>query len=88
MAKDKHLQKVIAQISAIDPVVALDLEALTACLARSIAREEAARRRRSQRADAAEQDRAGVGVRSADAARQLVRRLAVADRRPGRACRR
>jgi signal peptide peptidase SppA len=40
MAKDKHLQKVIAQISAIDPVVALDLEALTGCLARAIAREE------------------------------------------------
>ncbi|MGJ5036586.1 S49 family peptidase [Bradyrhizobium sp. HKCCYLRH3059] len=40
MAKDKHLQKVIAQISAIDPVVALDLEALTGCLARAVAREE------------------------------------------------
>ncbi|WP_315759313.1 S49 family peptidase [Bradyrhizobium sp. SZCCHNRI2007] len=42
MAKDKHLQKVIAQISAIDPVVALDLESMTGCLARAIARAEQA----------------------------------------------
>jgi signal peptide peptidase SppA len=42
MAKHVKLRHVIAQITAIDPVVAIELSAMTDCLARAIAREEAA----------------------------------------------
>jgi signal peptide peptidase SppA len=41
MRKDKQLQKVMAQIAAVDPAVALELSAMTECLVRAIAREEA-----------------------------------------------
>jgi hypothetical protein len=86
MAKEKRakLRQVVAQIAAIDPVVAIELSAMTDCLVRSIAREDALPRHH-QRSDPAEQDRADLGLRPADAARQLVRLLAVRHRRAGRA---
>jgi signal peptide peptidase SppA len=42
MAKHDKLRHVVAQIAAVDPAVAIDLSAMAGCLARAIAREEAA----------------------------------------------
>jgi signal peptide peptidase SppA len=42
MAKHDKLRHVVAQIAAVDPAVAIDLSAMADCLARAIAREEAA----------------------------------------------
>jgi hypothetical protein len=85
MGNKTKLRHAIAQITVIDPVVAIELSAMTDCLTRAIAREEAAAAT-TQRAHAAEQDRHRVGLRSADAARQLVRLFARGHRGAGVAC--